>query len=225
MNRFVSLSMIATLFTLSTSAQANLLANASFEAPIVPMGSFLLFPPNSLPDWNVFVPAPGTDVGVVSSTFTQNGVTFPAQDGNQWLDLTGLGSNSSEGVSQTVATTAGHLYSLSYYIGNTNGGDIFGTQSTVNVLLDGVAVFTDINSNQSATALVWQQFAHTFVAAGASTILGFQNADPVSDNSNGLDNIVLLDLGPSAAVSEPHTLALLSMVFVGLGILVNRKRQ
>src|SRR5262245_60352883 len=119
MNRLISFSVFAAaaLFPVSPSVQANLIANPSFELPVVPAGGFLLFPPASasLTDWSVFGPA-GTDVGVVSTTFTQNAVAFPAQDGVQWLDLTGFGSNSSEGVSQTVATTIGHLYSLSYFI-------------------------------------------------------------------------------------------------------------
>jgi hypothetical protein len=73
----------------------------------------------------VFGPS-GTAVSIVSGSFTQNGVSFPAQDGVQWLDLTGDSSNSTEGVSQTVATTAGDQYQLSYSIGNTTGGSVFG---------------------------------------------------------------------------------------------------
>jgi hypothetical protein len=187
--------------------------NGSFETPIVPVGSFTNFPVGSttLTGWSVFGPN-NTAVSIVSGSFSQNGVSFPAEDGNQWLDLTGDNSNSTEGVSQTVATVAGDQYQLSYWIGNTTGGGIFGTTSTVNVLLNGAPAFTDTNSNVSPTTLNWEQFTHTVVASGASISLGFENADPSGDNSNGLDNVVLVDLGPvppPSTVPEPASLGLL----------------
>jgi hypothetical protein len=190
-------SAVASLLAASSGASANLVGNGSFEAPTVPSGSFTNFTVGSsaLTDWTVFGPA-GTNVSIVSGTFMQNGVTFNAQDGNQWLDLTGDGSNSTEGVSQAVTTTIGDQYQVSYYIGNTSGGSTFGTTSMVIVLVNGVPTFTDTNSNPDLTGLNWEQFTHTFVATGTSTTLGFQNDDPSNDNSNGLDNVVLTDLGP-----------------------------
>jgi hypothetical protein len=73
----------------------------------------------------------GPQVSIVSGTFAQNGIGFPAQDGVRWLDLAGDGSNASEGVQQSVATIAGHTYLLSFWVGNINNvGGIFGTAST-----------------------------------------------------------------------------------------------
>jgi hypothetical protein len=182
----------------SSEASAALIANGSFETPIVPVGSFTNFAVGSglLTGWTVFGLA-GTNVSIVSGSFSQNGVTFEAEDGNQWLDLTGDGSNSTEGVSQAVTTTTGDQYQLSYFIGNTTGGGIFGTTSTVDVSLNGVPTFADTKSNVSPTDLNWEQFTHTFVAAGTSTTLAFQNADPANHNSNGLDTVVLVDQGPA----------------------------
>jgi hypothetical protein len=154
-----------------------------------------------LTNWSVVGPA-GANVSIVSGSFSQNTVSFQAQAGNQWLDLTGDGSNSTEGVSQGATTIAGHLYQLSYWIGNTSGGGIFGTTSTVNVSLNGLSTFSDTNSTASATTLNWQNFTHSFVATGPATTLAFFNGDPGGDNSNGLDNIVLTDLG-LAAVPGP----------------------
>ena len=215
----------ASVLVASSGASAALIANGSFEAPTVPVGNFTNFAVGSamLTGWTVFGPA-GTAVSIVSGSFVQNGVTFEAEDGSQWLDLTGDGSNSTEGVSQMVATTTGHQYQLSYFVGNTTGGGIFGTTSTVDLSLNGVPAFADTNSNVSPTNLNWEQFTHTFVAASTSTTLAFQNADPANDNSNGLDNIVLTDLGPVPTVPEPASFGLLAMSLTMVAV-IRRKRR
>src|SRR5262249_8622824 len=213
--------------TAPAAVRANLLTNGSFETPSVPAGNFTLFSPGSvlITGWTVTGPA-GTDVAIVSTSFAQNGVSFQAFDGVQWVDLTGLNSNSTEGLSQAGATTVGHIYQLSYMIGNTTGCMIFGSTSTVNVSLNGVPTFHDTNSNVSPSSLNWVPFSHTFTANSASTTLLFQNADPSTDNSNGLDNVVLLDLGPGgggSTIPEPSSLALLVLGFAGLRLASKRR--
>lgn len=221
-----SVSVFYAAFLSATSlAHANLLTNGSFETPTVTVGGFTIFGTGSalITGWTVTGPQ-GTAVGIVSGSFAQNGVTFQALDGIQWLDLTGLNSNSTEGVSQAVATTSGHVYQLSYFIGNTTGGGIFGSTSTVNVFLNGVQTFNDTNSNASASSLNWAPFSHTFTANSALTTLLFQNGDPSGDNSNGLDNVVLLDIGsgPGNSVPEPASLELFVVGLASLGF--TRKR-
>jgi hypothetical protein len=182
---------VATAALLATGpANSQLITNGSFETPTVPIGSFTNFTVGTaaLTGWNVIGPA-GTNVSIVSTSFSQGGVAFEAESGVQWLDLTGNGSNSTEGVSQTIATTAGDKYQLSFYVGNTTGGAIFGTTSTGDVLLNGAQSFVATNKNVSPTTLNWQLFTYNFVATGASTSLAFVNGDPSGDNSNGLDNI------------------------------------
>src|SRR5579859_1637310 len=84
---------------------ANIGLNGSFERPSAPLGSFALFSTGmTFAHWKV-IGASG-NVGVVSGTFTQNGFTFPAGCGAQWLDLTGT-TNTPTGVQQVLATTQG----------------------------------------------------------------------------------------------------------------------
>jgi Protein of unknown function (DUF642)/PEP-CTERM motif len=205
-------------------AQANSLTNASFETPLVPVGNFSLFSPGSaaIPGWSV-TGAAGTNVGIVSTTFVQNGVAFEAQNGSQWVDLTGLNSNTTEGLAQTAATTPGTAYTLTFYVGNTTGGGIFGTTSTVGLDINGLLVNSFTNSNGDATGLNWQQFTYNFTASGASTVIGFVNLDPASDNSNGLD-MVDLELGTSA-VPEPSSVALLGLAFAAMVLLRTRAKR
>lgn len=208
---------IAALLSVSGAAHAQIV-NGGFETPITTPGFYTDFSSGStaLTGWTSVGPA-GTDVAVVSTSYVQLGVAFEAQSGNQWLDLTGDGSNSTDGVSQSVATTAGHHYELSFYVGNTSGGGAFGTTSTVNVLLNGNLSFTAENSTPDADSLTWSQFTYDFVATGP-TVLTFLNGDPDYDNSNGLDSVALVDNGAVSSVPEPDsavlTLAALALVAV-----------
>lgn len=195
---------------------ANSIVNGSFESPVVPVGGFTNFASGSsgITGWTV-VGAPG-GVSIVSGTFSQNGISFPAEDGNQWLDLTGDGTNSNEGVAQIFATTAGTQYTVSFWVGNVNNGEgIFGTTSTVDVLLGTTPLFIATNANTTTGTQTWEQFTTTFTATGSTSILQFINGDPSSDNSNGLDNISVNPSGTSP-VPEPSTLLLLGSGSLGL---------
>lgn len=208
------------------AANAQLIANGSFETPVVNPGTFQLFTVGSsgLTGWSVIGPS-GRDVATISTTFAQNGVTFAAQSGNQSLDLTGFNSNSTEGVAQTVATTIGDRYHLTFFVGNTTGGGIFGTTSTVDLLVNGGQVLAAVNSAVNATGLTWQQFSFDFVATGTSAVLGFVNGDPATDNSNFLDNVVLVNQGPVGAIPEPETYALMLSGLGLIGLMARRRRR
>jgi Protein of unknown function (DUF642) len=172
-------------------AASKLVRNGGFEKPSVG-GTFIVFTTGqSFPGWTV-VGAPG-NVGIVAGTFTQNGYTFPAKAGAQWIDLTGL-SNTATGVAQTVKNlVSGSPYTLTFFVGNvSNPGGIFGTTSTVNVLVNGAPLMTAVNSNGAGTTTqVWKKFTKTFLAPAATTTISFVNGDPANDTNNGLDGVSL----------------------------------
>jgi uncharacterized protein (TIGR03437 family) len=181
------------------TAQANLLVNGSFESPIVPAGGFQNFDSGSggITGWTVTGPA-GTNVSVVSGTFKDAGFSFPSEDGSQWLDLTGDQSNNLEGVSQSVSTVAGTTYTLTFWVGNISG--LGSTYSSVGLKINGSPAGNFTNS-EPGTSMAWQKFTYAFIATSSTTAIEFDNLDPTSDDSNGLDNVDLEEGGTAAPIS------------------------
>ena len=136
-HRVALIPLVAGALILSHPASAGVLFADGFESPVVTPGAFQNFNTGTtFGPWTVV----GPQVSIVSTTFTQNGFSFVAQQGNQWLDLTGDGANSTaDGVKTTLATTIGQAYNLSFYVGNiVDPGGVFGTSSTVDVLVNGL---------------------------------------------------------------------------------------
>jgi hypothetical protein len=207
------------------SQAANLIVNGSFETPVVTVGGFTNFASGStlITGWTVF----GPEVSIVSGTFSQECCTFPAEDGVQWADLTGDASNAFEGVEQTVATTPGTQYTLSFFVGNVfDPTGFFGTTSSVKVFLGGpTGTLLDPVKNSITTPakLTWQEFFEHFTATSTSTTIAFANADPGNDNSNGLDNVSLVATGTVGTVPEPTTLSLIGAGLLGFSFIRHRK--
>ena len=182
---------VAVCVLASSAFAANLIKNGGFEKPVVPTANFTLFATGqTFPHWTV-VGASG-NMAIVSNDFSQNGFTFHPKGGKQFVDLTGT-SNTPTGIAQTVATTPGAAYTLTFFVGNVvNPGGIFGTTSTVNVLVNGTQVFTATNSQGKAGTGVWQKFTTTITATSAQTTIAFINGDPPGDTANGLDSVSLV---------------------------------
>lgn len=189
--------LIAIGLAVGAARAQNLLTNGSFESPVVPDGSFQNFNSGStgIPGWTVTGPA-GKGVSVVSGDYTNGSFSFPAEDGSQWLDLTGDASNDAEGVSQSVSTVAGQTYTLSFWVGNLSGG-IWGIASSVGLSINGTPVENFTNSTPGSTQ-TWQQFFYSFIATSDTTTIEFDNLDPTNDNTNGLDNVDLEEGGTAA---------------------------
>jgi Protein of unknown function (DUF642) len=176
--------------------------NGSFEEPVQATGISTLFVPgNQFKGWRV-IGADG-DVAVSSGDFHSGDVSFPAQDGNQWLDLTG-GENKPAGVEQTVTTVPGTIYDLTFSVGNVSGNG-WGVSSSVEVFVDGQSIGVATNSNGARlNRQVWQRFTMPFKASSATATIGFVNGDLKSDQINGLDSVSLAIHGPQAACTPQN---------------------
>jgi hypothetical protein len=175
------------------AAQAgNPVVDGGFESPLVPSGSYTLFTlGQTFSNWDV-VGKQG-NVAIVSGTFAQNGFSFPAHSGGQWLDLTGT-SDTPTGVKQTVVTTPHHVYHLNFWVGNVyDPGGIFGTSSRIHAYVDGLLLATALNAAGKGThTLVWHRFSVNFTAKTAETAITFLNDDRVNDTLNALDDVALV---------------------------------
>jgi hypothetical protein len=200
----------------ATPALADLIVNGSFETPVVPNGFYTNFPGGSIAitGWTVV----GVDSSVVDGDFIQSGITFQAQDGEQWIDMAGVTSNaSSSGVTQSVPTTIGGLYELSFYVGSAQASPFFAA-STVDLSINGGPRVPFHNSIAPSNMLNWQQFIVPFVATSNSTNLTFYNGSASNNFLSALDNVVI------EGIPEPATgvLALGTLVASALPI---RKKQ
>ncbi len=176
----------------TASAAANLIKNGGFEKPVVPVGGFQDFATGqSFTGWTVSG-ATGR-VSVVSGTFQSQGFTFNAKAGAQWIDLTGDGSKTATGVAQSLATTPGTSYQLTFWVGNVNDpGGPFGVSSTVKVFVNGALKLTAVNSlHPTNHEVAWKKFTLTIKATSGSTRISFINGDPSTDDANGLDAVQL----------------------------------
>ena len=169
-------------------AQAgNLAKNGSFERPIAPDGSFLSFNTgDSFKGWTVVGDA--GSVAIINDDFTYC-VALPAAKGHQFLDLTGY-SDSATGVQQSIKTSPGSTYSVTFFVGNIVGTGNCGTTSTVNLVIDGVPVGSFTNkAGTGKTAIVWKKYSTEFTAENATTTIAFINGDTPDDTANGLDGV------------------------------------
>ena len=193
---------------------ANLIQNGSFESPIVGAGGYAIVGAgNSFTGWDVVGVG---NVAPISGTFSGFGATLNAQDGAQWIDMTGA-TTTGAGIQQSVSTAPGQVYRLSFWVGNIASG---GSTSKIDVKVDGATLFSATNSTLTPGAFVWERFSTTFTATGSTTTLAFFNGDPSGDDNNGLDNISL-----AAAVPEPATWALMILGFGGAGAVVRSRRR
>ena len=193
----LKLTLFCALILNAASAHAAII-NGSFEEPVVPAGGFTVFVPGgstNIPGWTVL----GAEVAIGDTAFSQSGITFQAQDGQQWLDLSGFANPTiANGVTQEVTTTIGTSYALSFYVGSATDGFLF-FPSTVDLSIDGGSRISFTNPTAPNDMLDWHQFTHVFTAQNATTTITFFDGDSANFLS-GLDNVTL------TAVPEPLTL-------------------
>jgi hypothetical protein len=165
-------------------ARANLITNGSFETG----GNFTSYDNVAVSDnitmagWTV-VGQPGRTNPITWIYSGNFGLT--AQDGNYFLDLTGFQDGPPYGgVSQTISTSAGNSYSLSFYLGSSS---YWGLPDGIDVFIDGsllpLASFTSTLTGTNN----WEQETTSFTAAGPLTTISLIGNSGIA--YIGLDNV------------------------------------
>ncbi|MCE2948314.1 MAG: hypothetical protein ACK515_27335 [bacterium] len=104
----------AAVSMLVSTAHANLILNGSFELPATPVGGYTVydrFGAEKIDSWQVQRTGGGFAVNrivaVVNGSYTEGGYSFPASDGDNWVDLTGLLTGVTAGVLQNFVSVPG----------------------------------------------------------------------------------------------------------------------
>lgn len=219
---------VVALVAAGSSAQANMIVNGSFESPLVQVGSYVNYLGGStaITGWTVV----GVDSSIASGSFVQSGITFNAQEGQQWIDLAGITSNNpTSGVTQSVTTTIGTEYELTFYVGSAL--DVSGTNfffpTTVDLSINGGARTSYFNPASPTNMLDWKLFTVDFTATSSTTSITFLNGAASNNYLTGLDNIALEEL-PASSTPVPSTLVMSSLLFgtfAGVGLCRHKRRR
>jgi hypothetical protein len=210
-------------WALASEARANLVTNAGFGDP----------------DGN-FVDNTGTggdDVAVGSSDIT--GWTISGAYSVLWIPIGGLygGLNPSPGnpssflvdltgttnsapfdsVSQTIATTAGAHYTLTFDLGSAIQ---WGIQAGVTASA-GSASETFTSTNPGDSTNFWNSETLNFVATGPSTLITLAGAS--GQSYIGVDNVAVVET--TGGVPEPSTWAMILLGFAGVGYMGYRRAK
>lgn len=223
--------------------RADLIVNGDFETPSVKAGKYSIYGANkSIGAWKVL----GKDVLLHSTTYKEKGITFNSHSGNNALDITGNGNTGSgDGVTQSVATTVGTQYLLSFYVGrgdagkDKTSGPVYANPATVDLSINGGSRLSFTNSDVTANAVNWKEFSYLFTATSLSTTISFLNGTPPNSNKKGtvnqgsnyagLDDVSLAavpGLTTTVPVPEPSTIVTVALVGLSLGVTrVARRRR
>ena len=183
------------------SAHANLLTNPSFESgAFVNEGNDTMSPPAGstvITGWTVV-----TDT--TAWIGPANPFNLTANDGSFFLDLTNYQAGAPfAGMSQSISTTPGATYSLSFDLGSS-------TQWGVPDSLTASAAGTSQTFTSPATGInIWTHEVMQFVASSATTTVLLQGASGI--NYIGLDNADVELISLPGQLPEPSTLFLLGV--------------
>ena len=216
-----------TFASLTGGAQAaNLLANGSFEQPVLTSLStnvaYYSLGSTAITGWTVDR-LPGGDP-VVQLT---NNSAFPGlsgTDGVQWLDLTGNVGRGAGVLSDGVATTVGTSYLVSFDVGAVYYYGSYGP-ATVDLYVNNVLAGSYTVQVGNSNGFNWARYSYGFVGTGSPVKIGLYASTSLGSSNLGvgLDNVVLEAKAPVApGVPEPASWALMIAGFGLTGAAMRR---
>ena len=193
------------------------LLNGSFELPAL-TNTQNLAGPFTIPGWTGLAPSNGGNAGLVVGT--DNGLS-PA-DGAQHFTFNG-GNPSDQGyLEQTIPTTPGAHYALTYALGRAGGGQELSLRAAVFNAEVPLANYED----QPPAERTYGYHTHEFTALGALTTLRFSDTSgPNSISDLYIDAISITQTAAAAAPVPDTGPGAASLIALGLLILAARQRH
>jgi len=192
------LAVLALLSGWPGQAKADLIVNGGFET-----GDFTGWTETGNTTWVRVEPYAPYPSGVTP--------TIDPHTGNYFATLSNYSYQGLGGITQTVTTTPGQTYLLSYwYDMNYPGNDEF------KVTLDGTTLSDLVN----IAPQTWTNYTFVVTGTGSDTVAfsGYQDS-----GWNGLDDVSLSP--PSLSAPEPSSLAVTGISVVGMMIYMRRRRK
>jgi Protein of unknown function (DUF642)/PEP-CTERM motif len=201
MRKFILSALLAA--PLFAFASPNLVTNGSFEDNILANGTWSIFTTTQVPGW-----VADDQIEI------RNNVVGTAESGNNYVELD---ADHNSSMHQSIATTAGDTYTLSFYFSNRTG-----TANATDGLSFNIGtgeIFLPPLAENNTGDNVWTLYTGEFVATSANTVLTF-SADNLSDSfGTSIDNVSV-----TAAVPEPETYALMLAGLACLGFVARRRK-
>lgn len=209
------------------AAAGNLLTNGSFENTNNTFvnsgdgGMLLNNGSTAIPGWTVVTPGPSTNVAWVTVPNPYNEGTGTV-DGSFDVDLTGYSDASPfGGVEQTITTTAGANYSLTYLLMEIAGDSLFG--GPVSVIASAGATTSTCSYNPPGSGNMATVCMLNFTAAGTSTLIQLQGS--VGNEFIGVDKAdVELVATPEPGFAMP-LFCCFGLAFLGRRHITSRMRH
>ncbi len=209
----IALAIIAGMPGLAHNASAAVIVNGDFTADNWPAGTLVPTAPNSLTSITGWTLLPGATIVGIGTGFAS--IPTPA------VELTGWNDNvPGSGISQTLGTTAGNAYTLSFDI-----YDIGSLISRVNFSLNGNQLGTNLNAQGGSIVggtTKGQTYTYNFTSIGSDVISFAWAGRAVPGNQVSILADVQVTTG--APVPEPGTWAAAALL-AGTALLARRHRR
>jgi hypothetical protein len=215
-NRFsvIPFALAAALSLASTARAANIVADPGFESVGANAGS-TVFAGSYLESSNAWLVTAG-------SVYIDTNDPW-VYAGNNSLNLTYSNDYATDSVQQTLATTAGQLYTISFYANADSPNSFSVTENGLAIAgMPGSIVDNGFPNNTNSGLFV--DYTGTFVANSSSTVLQFSaQADPPNVFGYTGGDSVMID-NVSVFTPEPSSMVLTFTGLAGLGFAFGRKR-
>lgn len=174
---------------------------------------------------------PGFETGSFTGWTTDNGVGFTTtpHSGNYAAQFGSSFSGGSGSLSQTILTTAGKSYNISFFLNGNFQPNFYANNFTASF-----AGFQGENIRDAAQSSegfsYYAQYSFTATATGASSELQFTGSSfaftPLGSRPLFLDDISVTDAGPAAVPEASSVISLGVLLTLGLGgLLVSARRR